>query len=539
MSLPITPRANVQKVQSTYGDVKLPDFWTDVKGQPLPLSTYEEVKDGMSATEFFSQHTGYTYDDFILLPGYIHFSADAVSLTSYITKNIRLHVPFVSSPMDTVTEHRMAIAMALQGGMGIIHCNNTIEEQAEQVEKVKRFKNGFITDPKVLSPSHTVRDVKAIKAKYGFSGVPITENGLMGGKLCGIVTNRDIDFIEDLDAKLEHVMTKELVVSHDSSSLEENNKILKESKKAKLPIVNERGELVGLMSRSDLLKNRDYPLASKNPVDKRLLVGAAISTREDDKLRLEALVAAGVDVVVIDSSQGDSVYQLEMVRFIKRKYPKLDVIAGNIVTARQAAHLIDAGADGLRVGMGVGSICTTQEVCAVGRPQASSLYHVSEYASKRGIPVLADGGISNTGHITKAFASGASAVMMGSLLAGTEESPGDYFFQDGVRLKKYRGMGSIEAMMKGSATRYFSESNKIRVAQGVSGAVVDKGSISRFMPYLIQGVKHGMQDLGCYSLPHLRKARDVGQLRYEIRTNAAQREGGVHSLFTYEKHAFA
>jgi IMP dehydrogenase len=489
--------------------------------------------DGLTGDSIFSKGHGYTYDDLILLPGHIDFAVEDTALDTQLTRKIKLKSPLTSSPMDTVTEARMAIHMALLGGIGFIHYNNTIEEQAEQVRKVKRFKNGFITFPIVLSPNHRIKDIDTIKRNQGYSGIPITEDGSLGSKLVGIVTSRDIDFIQDRDIPLSEVMTTDLVVANEGVSLEEANKILQASKKGKLPIVDKNFRLVSLISRTDLLKNRDFPFASKD-ANKRLLVGAAVSTRQEDKDRLDALVKEGLNVVIIDSSQGDSVYQIQMIAHIKQNYPDLQVIAGNIVTATQAKHLIEAGADALRIGMGAGSICTTQKVMAVGRPQATAVYQCARYAKDFNVPVLADGGISNIGHIVKALSLGASAVMMGGMLAGTEEAPGEYFYKDGVRLKKYRGMGSIEAMNDGGAKRYFAEREKIKVAQGVSGSVVDKGSLLSYVPYLIQGVRQGLQDIGTRDIRALHESLYSGELRFELRTNAAQAEGDVHHLYSYE-----
>jgi len=503
-----------------------------------------DLLDGFSAEQIFNSgknQSGFTYDDLICLPGHINFGVHDVSLGSRFSRKISLKTPIVSSPMDTVTESSMAIAMALEGGIGVIHTNLPTEVQAKEVMKVKKYKSGFISDPVCVPPTMSIADLDQLKRKLGFTGFPVTESGEIGSKLIGLVTKRDTDFVKDRSVKLASIMTprKDLVTAEDGIELMAANEMLQSSKKGKLPIVSKGDVLVSLVARTDLKKNAEFPHATKDPKNKSLLVAAAIGTRPADKDRVRALAAVGVDAVIIDSSQGDSVFQHEMVKWIKKEFPDVQVIAGNVVTKRQAKNLLDCGADGLRVGMGIGSICTTQEVCACGRAQASAVYNVAKLAAAYGVPILADGGISSPGHIVKAVALGAGAAMCGSLLAGTAETPGEYFYSnDGQRLKRYRGMGSIDAMKKGSDDRYFGTAASIKVAQGVSGTVQDKGSIHRYVPYLTQGIRHGMQDIGAKDIGLLQAMLKDGNLRFELRSAAAQREGGVHGLHSFERKLF-
>lgn len=492
--------------------------------------------DGCIATEIFNDKIGYAYDDIIILPGYIDFSISDVKLKSSLTKNIQLNIPIVSSPMDTVTEYNMAIQLALQGGIGIIHCNNSIDEQVEHIKKVKRFQNGFINNPVLLSADQPISKIHTIKKHYGFSGIPITENGLIDSKLVGMISFRDIDFIKDQDTLIRDVMLTDLITIEESSTLEEAYEILKISKRSRLPVIDKNFNLKSLICRKDLVNLREYPNVSRNKTTNQLLVGASVTTHLNTNERITKLIEAGVDVIVIDSAQGNSLYQIETIKYIKKNFPNVDIVGGNVVTIQQAKNLIDAGADGLRVGMGIGSICTTQEVCGVGRSQGTAIYKVSEYAKKLGIPIIADGSIKNTGHIVKALALGASTVMLGSMLAGTEDSSSEIIYKDGIRLKNYRGMGSIEALKQtNSSERYLAHNENIKVSQGVCGTVVTKGKVSTYIPYIVQGIKHGLQDIGSNTIPKLHNMLYDGIIKFEIRSPSSIRDGAIHGLYDYKK----
>eukprot|EP00796_Vickermania_ingenoplastis_P012327 gene12328-8457_t len=503
---------------------------------------HKTICDGNTAEQLFSGSAGLTYNDFIILPGFIDFPCGDVSIAGHFTKKVRLHLPVVSSPMDTITEQDMAKVMSVMGGLGILHNNCTVRHQVDMVKSVKNFRNGFIFRPKSVTPQTPVSEIVRINVERQLSGILVTENGDPHGKLLGIVCSKDIDYVKDRSTPVQKVMTKrrDLIVARVPIELDEAMDVLNKSRHGYLPIVNEKDEVVYLCSRRNAVRARRYP---NSTIDRfgRLICAAACSTREDDKPRVHALVEAGVDILVLDSSQGNSIYQVEFIRYLKRTYPHIEVVAGNVVTQDQAKNLIEAGADGLRIGMGSGSICITQEVLACGRPQATAVYKVGAYCAQHGVPCTADGGIKSIGDICKALTLGASCAMLGGMLAGTQETPGDYFFRDGIRLKVYRGMGSIDAMLQGkeSGKRYLSEKESIQVAQGVSGNVVDKGSAESLLEYIAKGLQQSAQDIGYRSFHEIRRHVHQGQVLFNARTATAQQEGGVHSLHSYEKKLFA
>jgi IMP dehydrogenase len=444
---------------------------------------------------------GITFDDVLLVPAYSEVTPNMVDLTTHLTKSIVLNIPMMSAGMDTVTEHRMAIAMARQGGIGIIHKNMSIQAQAEEVDKVKRSEYGVITDPFFLSPEHTLEDANNLMAKYRISGVPITE----GRKLVGIITNRDLKFEEDFTKKIKESMTSEgLITAPEGITLEEAKKILGRARVEKLPIVDKDYNLKGLITIKDIEKQIKYPLSAKDSQG-RLRCGAAVGVTADILDRVDALVKAKVDVIVIDTAHGHSANVLRVVKNVKDNYPELQVIAGNVATGEATKALIEAGVDAVKVGIGPGSICTTRVVAGIGVPQITAVMDCYEVAKQYEIPIIADGGIKYSGDMTKAIAAGANVCMMGSIFAGCDESPGTFELYQGRKYKVYRGMGSIAAMENGSKDRYFQSDAKKLVPEGVEGRVAYKGTVEDTVFQLIGGLRSGMGYCGTKTIEDLKK----------------------------------
>ncbi len=444
---------------------------------------------------------GITFDDVLLIPSYSQVIGNQVDISTYLTKNIKLNIPMMSAGMDTVTEHRMAIAMARQGGIGIIHKNMTAEAQAEEVDKVKRSENGVITDPFSLSPEHTLADADNLMAKFRISGVPITE----GKKLVGIITNRDLKFETDFTKKISESMTSEgLITAQEGITLEEAKQILAKARKEKLPIVDKDFNLKGLITIKDIEKQIKYPNSAKDEQG-RLLCGAAVGITANVLERVEALVNAKVDVVVLDSAHGHSENVLHCVRLIKDAYPSLQLIGGNVATGEGAKALIEAGVDAVKVGIGPGSICTTRIVAGIGVPQISAIMNAYEVAKDYGIPIIADGGIKYSGDMTKAIAAGGNVCMLGSIFAGCDESPGTFELYQGRKYKVYRGMGSISAMENGSKDRYFQTDAKKLVPEGVEGRVAYKGTVEDTIFQLVGGLRSGMGYCGTRTIEELKE----------------------------------
>lgn len=443
---------------------------------------------------------GITFDDVLLVPAYSEVTPNQVDLSTQLTQKIRLNIPMMSAGMDTVTEHRMAIAMARQGGIGVIHKNMSIEQQAEEVDQVKRSENGVITDPFYLSAEHTLEDANKLMAKYRISGVPITE----GRKLIGIITNRDLKFEEDFTKKIKDCMTSEqLITAREGITLDEAKKILGEVRKEKLPIVDQDGNLKGLITIKDIEKQMKYPLSAKDEQG-RLLCAAAVGITNNVLDRVQALVEAKVDAIVIDSAHGHSSNIIRTVKEIKQKYPQLQVIAGNVATGKATQALIEAGADAVKVGIGPGSICTTRVVAGIGVPQITAIMESYAVAQKYNIPIIGDGGIKYSGDITKAIAAGANVCMMGSIFAGCDESPGIFELYQGRKYKVYRGMGSIAAMENGSKDRYFQTEAKKLVPEGVEGRVAYKGTVEDTVFQLMGGLRAGMGYCGAKTIEQLK-----------------------------------
>lgn len=464
---------------------------------------------------------GLTFDDVLLVPQKSEVLPKDIDTTTLLTRDIKLNIPLASAAMDTVTESRLAIAIAREGGIGIIHKNMSIEDQATEVDKVKRSEHGVIVDPFYLSPDHIVYDALELMKKYRISGVPITEKG----KLVGILTNRDLRFETNYNKKVSEVMTKDhLITAPEGTTLSQAKEILGKHKIEKLPIVDDNGYLKGLITIKDIEKAIQYPNSSKDS-NGRLLAGAAVGVTSNMMERVEALVNAKVDVIVVDSAHGHSINIINSIKLIKSKYPDVPVIAGNIATAEGTRDLIEAGADAVKVGIGPGSICTTRVVAGIGVPQITAIYDCFSVAKQYGIPVIADGGVKYSGDIVKAIAAGADTVMLGNLFAGTEESPGESEIYQGRRFKVYRGMGSLGAMHKGSKDRYFQEDANKLVPEGVEGRVPYKGPLSDIVFQLVEGLKHGMGYCGTKTIEELKTKSKFIRI-----TNAGLRESHPHNI---------
>lgn len=466
---------------------------------------------------------GLTYDDVLLVPAESHVLPADVDTSTQLTATIRLNIPLITAAMDTVTESRMAIAMAREGGIGVIHKNMSIEDQADHVQRVKRSENGVINDPIFLSGDHTVHDALVLMNKYRISGIPVVDDD---GKLRGILTNRDIRFLDSYDIPIAGVMTKEgLVTGRVGTTLEEAQNILRARKIEKLPLVDDQGYLKGLITIKDIEKAKKYPNAAKD-AQGRLVCAAAIGVTKDVLNRAEALIEAGVDALVLDSAHGHSEGILKACRSVKDAFPNIQLIPGNIATAEAAQALIDAGADCIKVGIGPGSICTTRVVAGIGVPQITAVFDAASVARKHGIPVIADGGIKYSGDLVKAIAAGADVIMVGSLVAGCEEAPGELEIYQGRQFKTYRGMGSISAMQHGSSDRYFQAANKKLVPEGVEGRVAYKGPVSETVYQLMGGLRSGM---GYCGAPDIRTLQETGTF---VRiTNAGLRESHPHDVY--------
>jgi len=472
-------------------------------------------------TDRFSKE-GLTFDDVLLIPGHSMVMPQDVDVSTRLTKNLRLETPVMSAGMDTVTESRMAIAMAREGGIGIIHKNMTIDEQARMVDRVKRSEHGIITDPFYLSPDNKVTDALSIMEHYHISGVPITE----GRKLVGILTNRDIRFETDFDQPIRQIMTSEkLVTAPVGTTMEQAMQLLRKYKIEKLPLVDNNYNLMGLITIKDIEKTQKYPHAAKDKGG-RLIVGAAVGIARNTLERAAALQDAGVDVLVLDTAHGHSQGVIQMVEMIKQKLPDLELIAGNVATGEATEALIKAGADAVKVGIGPGSICTTRVVAGIGIPQITAVVDCVEVARKYGVPIIADGGIKYSGDIVKAIAAGADVVMMGNMFAGTDESPGEEIMLQGRRYKVYRGMGSLGAMAEGSSDRYFQEDAQKLVPEGIEGRTPYKGSVSETVFQLIGGLRAGMGYCGVINIEELQTKTKFIKI-----SNAGLSESHPHDVF--------